>query len=249
MEHTSSQHNIKNISDVLNKIKNKEISVHSKTFFRLQWLAFGMLVVSICLVSVLLCSFILFTIDITGQPYLIDFGTQGLKLVFFIFPWMLFMIDVVLIFLLVSLTRHTSFGYKIPGIYILLGTFCIIGISGYVVETKTAFHRNMFIQAHKSHVPFVGPMYKKVRPPLPPGYEIYRGMVTDRGAGFVLVTLDTPDDNIASGTRRVYVRFASSSPQHAPVLVGQTVLISGKIVEGQIVHPKLKVVPRLPLVE
>jgi len=250
MENTKPTQQHTRIEDILHKIQNKEISIHSKTFFRLKWLAFTILVAAICFVSVMLCSFILFTIEATGQPHLIDFGTQGLKLAFFIFPWLLFIIDIVLIVLLGSLTRHTSFGYKIPGIYILLGAVCIIGVSGYIVESKTTFHKNMLMRADSKHLPFVGPMYRNVRRAPPPGYEIYRGTVVDAGEGFVLVTLDAYDtDVVSTTTTQVFVRFASSSPYLSEVMVGQTVLISGKIVEGQIIHPRLKVVPRLPLVE
>lgn len=247
MENTSTTQQHNRITDILHKIQNKEISVHSKTFFRLQWLAFAILVLAICLVSVILCSFILFTIEVTGQPHLIDFGTQGVMLAFFIFPWMLFFVDIFLIMLLVSLTRHTSFGYKIPGIYVLLSVVCIIGVSGYIVESKTTFHKNMLIRADTKRLPLIGSMYQNVRRAPPRGYEIYRGIVIDAGEGFVLVTLDTDrEDTIHATTTRVYVRFASSSPQLANVVVGQTVLISGKIIDGQIMHPRLKVVPQLP---
>ncbi len=250
MENTQHTQQHTRIENILHKIQNKEISIHSKTFFRLQWLAFTILVIAICFVSVMLCSFILFTLEVTGQPHLIDFGTQGLLLAFFLFPWLLFVIDVVLIALLVSLTRHTSFGYKIPGIYILLGVICIIGVSGYIVESKTSFHRNMLMRADKKHLPVVGSMYRNVRRAPPSGYEIYRGTVVDAGQGFVLVTLDTDrEDVVSTTTTQVIVRFASSSPELSQIGVGQTVLISGKIVEGQIVHPRLKVVPRLPSVE
>ena len=245
MEHTQHTQQHRYITDILDKIKNKEISVHSKTFFRLKWLAFTILVFAICVVSIMLCSFILFVIHITGQPQLIDFGVQGLKLAFFIFPWMLFILDIILIILLGSLTRHTSFGYKIPGIYVLLGVLCIIGISGYIVEAKTSFHRNMFMREDRRNLPFVGSMYKNVRRTPPLGYEIYTGQVFAIDEQYVVVDLDIPTS--VGTTSRVVLRFNTNIEQEIiPPNVGDTVFVSGKIVNGEIFNAKLKIFPVLP---
>lgn len=242
---SSQQHTIDSrISEILEKIKHNEISIHSKTFFRLKWLAFALLVASICVVSVLLCSFILFTIQMTGQPYLIDFGSQGVKLLFIIFPWMLFLLDGLLILLLGHLTRHTSFGYKIPGVYIFLGSIFIIGVSGYIVESYTTLHARMLQRADVYNMPIVTSLYKNTRRAPPPGYEIYRGVVVGKGEGYIHVNIE--NQNQMDPTSQVTVVFSTSSPHTFDMVeTGQTVFVSGKIINGQIINARLKPIPRL----
>lgn len=232
------------IADILHKIQSKQIPVHSKTFFRLKWLAFVVLALAICTVSVALCSFILFTIRMTGQPHLIDFGSKGVELAFIIFPWMLFLIDGLLILLLGALTRHTSFGYKIPGIYILVAVIGIIGVSGYIVETKTSFHKNMLYYADKKQLPFFQSMYTSVRRAPPKGYEIYRGVVIGEGPGFLRIDIDD-EEGIGTSTR-ILVRMSTSTSEVLDIHMGHTVFISGKIINGQIVDARIKRAPRLP---
>jgi hypothetical protein len=239
----TSQHNT-HIGDILQKIQSKEISIHSKTFFRLKWLAFILLVIAICVISVALCSFILFTIRMTGQPYLLEFGSQGIKLAFIIFPWILFLVDGLLIILLGSLTRHTSFGYKIPGIYILIMVMVIVGLSGYVVESKTMFHRNMLMQADKKQLPVFSSIYKNVRRAPPLGYEIYRGVVVQEGEGYIDVNIDMEDG--LGTTTKITVTFPTTTPAMPRIGLGQTIFVSGKITDGQIINARLKPIPQLP---
>lgn len=236
------------ISEVLHKIQTKKISVHSKTFFRLKWLAFVLLVSAICVVSIALCSFILFTIRMTGQSYLIEFGSKGVELAFILFPWVLFLIDGVLIILLGALTRHTSFGYKIPGIYILVGAIAIISISGYIVDTKTSFHANMLYYADHKRLPLFETMYTRVRRAPPRGYEIYRGIVVKQDDQFIYIDID--DEEGIGTTSTVIVPAVQSATcfTHCfgDIEEGQTVFVSGTIVDGKIVNAQLRHAPRLP---
>lgn len=235
------------LSDILHKIQSKKISTHSKTFFRLKLAVFVLVIVAICVVSIMLCSFILFTIRMTGQPGLIDFGSQGLKLIFFIFPWILFLLDGLLILLLGVMTRHTSFGYKIPGVYILIGAIGIIGISGYIVEAKTNFHPNMLRYADKKELPLFTLLYKNTRRAPPTGFEIYKGVVVDRGQGFVFIDL-YKEDGVGT-TTRVSVKFMADPLSISNFQIGQTVFISGKIIDGQIINARIKPVSQMVPVE
>jgi uncharacterized membrane protein len=238
-------HTQSHITDVLQKIQSKEISTHSKLFFRLRWLAFMILVLAICIVSIMLCSFILFTIRMTGQPYLFGFGSQGITLAFIIFPWILFLIDGLLIILLGTLTRHTSFGYKIPGVYILIVSIVIIGLSGYIVESKTAFHIRMLQRADAQRLPIFSSAYQGVRRAPPTGYEIYRGVVVEEGENYIRVNIAVRDQFGTS--TNVTVAFATSTPSRNRIGVGQTIFLSGKIIDGQVINARLKPIPQLPI--
>ncbi|MES2622930.1 MAG: hypothetical protein V4576_00815 [Patescibacteria group bacterium] len=230
------------IAGVLQKIQHKEISVHSKAFFRLRMFALIVLVVGICLTSILLCSFILFNIHMSGQPKFLEFGPQGIKLMFIVFPWVLFLIDIILIGLASALIRHVSFGYKIPGIYILLGAIGIIAISGYIVESHTPFHRVMLYRADRNQLPLFDGAYKRVRRPPPEGYGIYRGVIVLKENGVLHIDLD--GINGIATTTTVTVKIPEMAGQE--INIGDSVFIAGKKVDNSIVNARLRIAPRLP---
>lgn len=231
------------IAEVLERIKAKKISVHSKTFFRLRLLAFTILLLAICFVSVLLCSFIMFTIRMSGQSNFIAFGSQGVLLFFALFPWILFLLDVLLIGLLGILMRHTSFGYKIPGMYIVGMFLAIIGISGYIVDAKTSFHNNMLFMADKKQLPFFQGAYIKVRRAPPEGYGIYRGVVMVREGNMLYIDIDDAAGVSTSSSVKIDI---TNDPRAPHIEQGDSIFISGKIEDGRVTDAKLKMAPRLP---
>lgn len=231
------------ITEVLEKIKAKKISVHSKTFFRLRLIAFALLLLAICFVSVLLCSFIMFTIRMSGQSHFIGFGSQGVLLFFALFPWILFLLDIVLVGMLGMLMRHTSFGYKIPGMYIVGMVLAIILISGYIVDAKTSFHKNMLFRADKKQLPFFQGAYINVRRAPPEGYGIYRGVVVLREGNMLYIDID--DAAGVSTTTSVHIDI-TNDPRAPHIEQGDSVFISGKIENGNVTDARLKMAPRLP---
>lgn len=231
------------IAEVLQKIQAKKISIHSKTFFRMKMSAFVALLLAICFISIVLCSFIMFTIRMTGQSNFIGFGSKGSLLFFALFPWILFLFDVLLISLLVRLMRHTSFGYKIPGIYVVGIIFAIIIVSGYVVDTKTTLHRDMMQRADRKQLPFFQEAYMKIRRAPPEGYEIYRGIVLGREGDVLYIDIDAEEGISTSSSITIDVTNDPRAPHIEP---GDSIFIAGKIVDGVVVDAQLKMAPRLP---
>ncbi|MES2986098.1 MAG: hypothetical protein V4686_03150 [Patescibacteria group bacterium] len=229
--------------DVLAKIQHKEISVHSKTFFRFKLAALVLLVAAVCVISIILCSFILFTLRMTGQPGFIGFGSQGILLFFVLFPWTLFFFDLLLIGLSGLLMRHISFGYRVPGIYVVGIVFTVIIVSGYVIEAKTAFHKNMLFRADKKQLPFFHGAYMNVRKAPPEGYGIYRGVVILREGDTLFIDLDDASGLSTSSSITLDIR---NDPRAPHIEVGDSIFISGKKVDGKIQDPQLKRAPRLP---
>lgn len=230
-------------TEILEKIRSHKISTHSKMFFRLRLAAFFILLIGICITSILLCSFILFTIRMTGQSNFIGFGSQGVLLFFALFPWILFLIDVILIGLLGILMRHTSFGYKIPGVYIAGMVLTIIVISGYIVDTKTSFHNDMLFRADKKRLPIFENAYTRVRRAPPEGYGIYRGVVIFREGNMLYIDID--DATGIATTSSVSIDI-TNDPRAPHIEQGDSVFIAGKIVNGVVTEARLKMAPRLP---
>jgi hypothetical protein len=242
MENTKTTQQNNRITDILHKIQNKEISIHSKTFFRVKAIALTALVIAICIITIILCSFILFTIHITGQSHVIDFGFQGVKLFVYTFPWFLLALDLVLILILGYITRNTSFGYKIPGMYILFAALGIVVVSGYIVESYTSLHTRMLERSQTQQLPLVDSLYKNARRAPPKRFEIYRGVVVEKKEAYMLV--DVEHDEVYGSTTQILVRFATTSdPILSDAEIGQTVFISGKMQNGQIMYPKVKIIP------
>ncbi len=231
------------IDEVLEKIKTKKIGAHSKTFFRLRMVAFIVLLIAICVTSILLCSFIMFTLRMGGQSNVIGFGSQGVLLFFALFPWFLFLFDVMLIGLLGSLMRHTSFGYKVPGMYVLGMILTIIIISGYIMDTKTTFHNNMLFKADKKQLPFFQGAYINIRRAPPEGYGIYRGIVILREGNMLYIDLD---DAAGVATTTSVTVDVTNDPRAPHIERGDSVFISGKVENGNITNARLKMAPRLP---
>lgn len=231
------------VAEVLQKIHSQKISIHSKMFFRLRLLAFTLLIIGICITSILLCSFIMFVIRMSGQSDFIGFGSQGVLLFFALFPWILFLIDVIMIGLLGMLMRHTSFGYKIPGIYIVGMVLAIIVISGYVVDSKTSFHKDMLFRADKKQLPLFEGAYIRVRRAPPTGYGIYRGVVVLREGNMLYIDIDDATGLATSSSVSIDI---TNDPRAPHIEQGDSVFIAGKIVNGVVTDARLKMAPRLP---
>jgi hypothetical protein len=232
------------IQGVLNRIKHHEITAHSKLFFRLRMVAFIVLLVAICLTSILLCSFILFNVKMSGQPRLLEFGPQGIRLLFTVFPWVLFLVDIILIALASVLMRHLKFGYKVPGVYILIGALGIIAISGYLVESHTPLHRRLLLKADRRELPVFEKAYTRLRRAPPEGYGIYKGTVILREADVLHIDLDDTTGTATSVSVTVEIPNSANGPGN--IQIGDSVFIAGKRVDNTIINARIKTAPRLP---
>ena len=166
---------------VLEKIERGEVTAHSKNYFRLKVLALVFTISSTFIVSILLCSFILFNLRASGQASLIGFGSHGTLLFFLLFPWKFFLVNIILIILSGLLIRSFRFGYKIPVLY-LGGAFIIVmTLIGITLDQLTNLPPSILKNANTHSVPIFGNLYQNaIRPPF---YleGIYRGVVISVG--------------------------------------------------------------------
>ena len=140
MIETTSQNNSLE-SRILKKIKSGEIHMRPKAFFILKISLLVFVALLTFITSVLLWSFIIFSIKVEGHLYLLGFGSYGLHHLMLIFPWFLFFGNVVLLLFLDWLLKLFKFGYHRSLVYLFLGTLFIITILGLIVNI-THFHRN-----------------------------------------------------------------------------------------------------------
>lgn len=163
METNTTQNNKDAIDNILEKIESNELECHSKTYFRIKSILLVALVVAVFALSILLLSFIFFSIRLSGQHMSFGFGRQNLAFLLLIFSWKLFTIDLVLIVFLSWLLRIFRFGYKIPVLYLLLSLLGILVFVGFVFDRKTSFHDRMLDRADRDELPFFGQAYEDLR--------------------------------------------------------------------------------------
>jgi len=223
---------------LLERIQSNDLAPRSRTYFRLRFAAFVLVALVALVVTVFLSSFILFSLRASGDASLIGLGPRGWQVFLALFPWNLFMLDVILILIVEQLMRTFRFGYRVPVLYLFLGVACLMLVCGIAVN-ETSFHTRLLVAAdhHGLPVPFTG-FYENARQALPSGYGIYRGTVTGmNGTGTLMVSLDTEGTGGQQtgnvGSMLVTVILPSTGGT-LPVMSGDRVFIMGMLSQGQI---------------
>lgn len=162
---------------VLEKIRSGKVHMHPRIYFGLKALALALTTAAVVAASATLVSFILFSIQASGQMYLLGFGGRGLQVFLLLFPWWLLALDIALMLLMGWLLRHFQFGYRSPLLYLLTGTLAISVIIGFLI-TITPLHRSLLHQANRGRLPVFGGLYENLRRP-PRERGVFRGEVTD----------------------------------------------------------------------
>ena len=231
------------IQNILEQIRKNELTLTSKTYFRLRFAAFICVVVAVLVVSAFLSSFILFTIQASGQASLIGFGPAGWQVFLVLFPWGLSALEIGLIILLQRLLRSFRFGYKVPVLYLMGGVLLVMLASSFVID-KTPLHNLLLQQADKNQLPPpFGNLYEDARRLPPPGYGIFFGTITSITGNTLSIALLNPMDT--STTTAVTV-IAPSGQTTVQEKVGDRIFIQGKIMHGQIQAQDIKNANTLP---
>jgi len=231
MNNNTTQNN--KIQNILEKIHNNELTLKSKTYFRLRFALLIIVIVAIVVVTLFFLSFILFSLRASGQAALIGFGPTGWQVFLALFPWKLTILEIVLILLLEYLLRSFRFGYKVPVLYLLFGVVLLMGLSAIAVD-QTPLHRILLEQADQNHLPYpFGSMYENTRRPPPQGYGIYKGTITAIGTSTATIELVNPM-GIGTTTQIMVLLPASPLPDAQTIAVGEKVFVRGQLVHGAI---------------
>jgi lysylphosphatidylglycerol synthetase-like protein (DUF2156 family) len=144
METEKLQNDIKN--QILEKIKSGEVNMKPKYYFILKLVALALTVFLTFILSTMLVSYVIFSIKISGQVFLLGFGAKGLYHFFIALPWFILFLDLVLIFFLDWLLKSFKFGYNSSVMFLFVVTLVSITVLASLINS-TSFHRDMMIRA------------------------------------------------------------------------------------------------------
>jgi len=161
---------------ILEKIKAGEIAKRPRLFFVLQVIVLIALAALTFALSLLVLSFIIFSIHESGEQLLLGFGQQGVLTFFALFPWLTLALVIVLLVTLEWLLRNFRAGYRIPVLQIFL-VLLVIAAAGSLLINFTPLHTSLLDLADHDSLPLMGGMYEEVHDPhVQQG--VFRGDVT-----------------------------------------------------------------------
>lgn len=199
---------------VLEKISTNELTMRPKSYFIWRSVTLVALGVSVLIISVLICDFILFSLRINGHYSLLGFGSRGLWMFFVFFPWGLLFLDTILIFLLERLLRQFKFGYRTPVLLLLFGLLIVTIATGFFIDRVTDLNEQLSLRAHDHQLiaPFNDYYDRAGHPTREEGIcrcvvtEVHNDSITayDESLGTTTVfTITTPMDENATATLKV----------------------------------------------
>jgi hypothetical protein len=219
------EENIKN--EVLKKIETGQIYMKPKSFYYFKIILLILSAFFGLIISALLLSYIFYSIRIGGYLYLLGFGTRGVYEFIMVFPWLLLVLDVVILIFVDWLIKSFKFGYNSPVIYLFLGTFMLMTIFGSLINF-TSFNRAMMYRAEvKKDLPVGGSYYGSIRRSKS-SEGIFRGVIQSVGPdnSIVLMHSDFDGDNTYSP---LMVFLPEALKGKLLLEIGDEVFIAGEI--------------------
>lgn len=190
----------------------------------------GFLSAAILVITVLICNFISFSVRINGHDSLLSFGPRGFWEFLILFPWLLLILDGVLIFTLEWLLRKFQFGYRSPGLYLLLGLLTLSVSLGLVLDRGTPVNDHFLNRAQHHGLP-------------PPFQDFYRGarQLPPPDSGTCKCVITNIEGNIITGeevgfgkTQRYTIIIHPNDPILNKLKVGDTIFVFGDIASSTI---------------
>jgi hypothetical protein len=215
---------------ILRRIREGELTQRPRLYFALHVAAAVVVSLIVLVLSVFIFNFILFSIRINSHDSLLGFGPRGFETFIYIFPWVLFFVDIALIFALEALVRRFRFAYKIPVLYLLAAIFFATLAMAFVIDSGTNVDDRMLSRADRNELPLVGPVFEQARRPMP-------------GSGVCLCTITaisgntiTVADTRSGTTTMLLVILPANDPRATTtsLQVGDTIFIAGDESQGMI---------------
>ena len=207
--------------EVLGKVRSKAVRMRSRThFLALSALSIALSIV-ILILSAFICSFIFFSLHESGEQFLLGFGLRGVATFLALFPWLLLVLDIVLILALEWLLKEFRFGYRLSLVALFSGVF---GLSLLVAAALYLSPLHVFLlnKADEGRLPLLGGMYEDVHDS---HHEqgIFRGTIVALEGTTMTVAHDDHDRDSDDGLRTVTL----SEPLAEELHVGEHVFIFG----------------------
>lgn len=172
-------------------------------------------------ISALVLSFIAFSVRESGELFLLGFGVRGLLIFVTLFPYLPFLIDVVIIFALQWLLSGFSFGYRFSVLSlfgIVFGTSAGLGLLLYL----SPIHSALLWEADRGSLPIFGGLYEHLHDS---HHEqgVYRGVVLGIQNDRLILGHNDGDTDIDDGMRTVLLQPGDADKYY----VGQHIFILG----------------------
>ena len=204
---------------ILEKIKKGKIQMKTKTHFVLKNVLVLFVSILVFCVSALLVSYIIFSIQTSNQIILLGFGIKGIELFFILFPWLVFLIDIILILILNALLRDFKISYRMPLIQVIAIIF-ILTILGGVALNDTHIHDNFMKSVEEGNFSALGSLYENLRKSLP-SEGIFKGKIIAINNDSITIKHNDADGDKDDWTQIVNV----SDSQLANLQVGNNVFV------------------------
>ncbi len=215
---------------VLSKIEAGEIRMRPKFYFALQIALLGIFAFFVFILSVLLVSYILFSVKTGGYYYLLGFGGRGLYHFFIVFPWLILLIDLFFLLIFDSLLKKFKFAYHSPVIYLFFGTLILISTLATLINFDS-FHASMMKRAEQDKLPLMGAMYQGIRRSNGRG-GVFQGQITSLYGNTFEIRLNSLRED--DGGRTIKVIFPSHASTTDFLQIGEKVFVAGEVVDGEI---------------
>jgi hypothetical protein len=180
----------------------------------------------------MLVSYVIFSIKISGQVFLLGFGAKGLYHFFMALPWLILATDLVLIFFLDWLLKSFKFGYNSSVMFLFVVTLVSITVLASLINS-TSFHRDMMIRAEGRGLPIAGGFYNDLRRSHK-SQGLFRGeiMSIEGTSTFFIKYID--QNSMVSGDVAKIIVPNSIDIFSLGAVIGDTVFIAGDVVDGEI---------------
>jgi hypothetical protein len=221
-------HNLK--ERVLGKIQAGEVKMKPKMYFALQVILLGILAAATFAVSWLLVSYIFFTLRAGGYIYLLGFGTRGVYHFIMVFPWIILLIDMILLLIFDSLLKSFKFAYHSPVIYLFLGSLLVITLLASMVNFNS-FHEVLLRRAEQQRLPIMGSLYAGIRRSNGRG-GVFQGVVVELEGNTFEMRPYRQDE--ATNTPLIRVVFPGHASTTQFLKVGDEVFVAGKALNNEI---------------
>lgn len=196
---------------VLERIRSGKLNMRPRAVFVLKALVVLGVALLVLLLSILITSFIFFAVRVGGHESLLRFGPRGFVPFLELFPWALLLLDIALLAFLEMLLREFRFAYRRSLLYLFLALLAVAGASGLLIDSRTNFHHDRFMEAQEGRLP--PPLrgaYTGARGVPPERLGVYRGYVMQVNDTTFIMTRDDQDTH--EDTRRWTVLVPPTFP-------------------------------------
>ena len=215
---------------VFEKIRKGNIRIKPRIYFVMQVVLLVALSFLALALAVFIMSFVIFSLQESGEQFLLSFGHRGILTFLVLFPWTIFIIDILLFVIIEWLLRRFKFGHRIPVLYIFA---TIIGVAFIfsVIINFTQFHSFLLNKADNDELPVLGKWYESIHDSHA-AQGVFRGNIISIQNNTFVMSHDDKDLDADDGT------WTISLPSGSDILnlhIGDNVYVAGNVTGG-IVH-------------